>query len=82
MAMLPSDCSQIEQFAHIKRIPHLDFDERKKIVTKLKYVDNVVPQDSLDHTYNLKKYKPDFVVHGDDWKTGILKKTKPSNKNF
>ena len=26
------------------------------------------------HTYNLKKYKPDFVVHGDDWKTGILKK--------
>ena len=33
-----------------KRIPHLDFDERKKIVYKLKYVDSVVPQDSLDHS--------------------------------
>ncbi len=59
-----------------KRIPHLDFEQRKKIVSKLKYVDDIVPQNSLDHTYNLKQYKPDFVVHGDDWKKGILKNTR------
>ena len=67
MVTLPLDCSQIKQFALIKEF-RIWILMKEKNCNKLKYVDNVVPQDSLDHTYNLKKYKPDFVVHGDDWK--------------
>ena len=42
-------------------------------IKNIKYVKRVVPQESIDHTDNLKKYKPDILVHGDDWKKGPLK---------
>lgn len=56
-----------------KKPPILDFKERLNIAKNLKAVDNVIPQESLDYTKNLKLLKPDFVVHGDDWKKGIQK---------
>jgi glycerol-3-phosphate cytidylyltransferase-like family protein len=28
-------------------------------------------QNSLDYTENLRKIKPDYVVHGDDWREGV-----------
>ena len=31
----------------------------------------MVEQDKLSYRDNLEKYKPDFVVHGDDWKSGF-----------
>ena len=65
-----------EAISQYKRIPHLDFNRRKKVVSSLRYVDKIVMQRSLDHTENLLKYKPDIVVHGDDWKKGILNKTR------
>ena len=36
-------------------------------------VKNVIPQHTLDYTENLEKLRPDFVVHGDDWKHGVQK---------
>ena len=33
----------------------------------------VIPQNSLDYIPNLKKIKPNYVVHGDDWKSGVQK---------
>ena len=33
----------------------------------------VVPQTTHDYVENLKIYKPDYVVHGDDWRIGIQK---------
>jgi len=62
--------------ASYKRLPYLDYSQRKIIIQNIKGVDEVVPQDKLDYTENLQKYKPDFVVHGDDWKTGIQKNTR------
>jgi len=62
--------------ASYKRLPFLDYSQRKMIVQEIKGVDVVVPQDALDYTENLRKYKPDYVVHGDDWKTGIQKNTR------
>lgn len=59
-----------------KRLPYLDYDQRKTIIEQIKGVEEVVPQDTLDYTNNLKKIKPDFVVHGDDWKIGIQQKTR------
>ncbi len=62
--------------ASYKRIPFLNYEQRKIIVENIKGVNEVVPQSTLDYTDNLRKYKPDFVVHGDDWKTGIQKQTR------
>jgi len=62
--------------ASYKRLPFMTYEQRKNIIENLKYVDSVVPQETLDYTENLRKIKPDFVVHGDDWKTGIQAKTR------
>ena len=62
--------------ASYKRLPYMTFEQRKTIVENLKGVDEVLPQDTLDYVPNLKKIKPDFVVHGDDWKTGVQKETR------
>lgn len=57
-----------------KRLPHFTFKKRKFILENIKYVSKVVPQETLDYSDNLKKIKPDYVIHGDDWKFGIQKK--------
>ena len=44
---------------------------RSKTVESIKGVQDVISQDTLDYTQNLLKVRPDYVVHGDDWKTGI-----------
>ncbi len=59
--------------ASYKRLPFLTFEQRKIIVENIKGVENLIPQETLDYVPNLKKIKPDFVVHGDDWKVGIQK---------
>ena len=65
-----------EAIASYKNIPYLDFDKRKIVVENIKYVGKVIPQKSLDYVDNLKLIKPNYVVHGDDWKTGVQKKTR------
>tara|TARA_S200000501_G_C20808804_1_gene737436 strand:- start:257 stop:1564 length:1308 start_codon:yes stop_codon:yes gene_type:complete len=55
-----------------KRVPMLTFEHRKKIVESLKNVSNVVIQDEWDYSKNLIKYKPDYMIHGDDWLSGPL----------
>ena len=52
-------------------MPILDFEVRKRIFESLKSVSRVVRQDTLSLCKNLRELKPDYVVHGDDWKTGI-----------
>ena len=62
--------------ASYKSIPYLDYNSRKIIVENIKYVDQVIPQETLDYEPNLNLIKPDFVVHGDDWKKGIQQQTR------
>ncbi|MBS3127844.1 phosphoenolpyruvate mutase [Candidatus Woesearchaeota archaeon] len=62
-----------EAIASYKRLPLLSYLQRKKIIENIKGVKNVVPQETLDYVPNLRKLKPDYVVHGTDWKTGIQK---------
>jgi len=57
--------------ASYKRLPFLPYEIRSKTVENIKGVQAVISQDTLDYTYNLLKLKPDYVVHGDDWKTGV-----------
>lgn len=62
--------------AGYKRLPYLNYEQRKIIIENIKGVENVVPQETLDYVPNLKKIRPDYVVHGDDWKTGVQKNTR------
>lgn len=50
-----------------KRSPIIPFEERMELVASLKCVDEVVQQDSVDATENLKRIKPDIFTHADDW---------------
>ncbi len=62
--------------ASYKRLPFLSYEQRKTIVENIKGVENVVPQETLDYVPNLQKLRPDFVVHGDDWRSGVQQKTR------
>ena len=65
-----------EAIASYKNIPYLDFNKRKVVVENIKYVSRVIPQNTLDYVENLNLIKPNYVVHGDDWKNGVQKKTR------
>ena len=65
-----------EAISSYKNIPHLNFERRKIVVQNIKYVKKVIPQSTLSYVPNLKKLKPDYVVHGDDWKKGVQKQTR------
>ena len=62
--------------ASYKRLPYMDYEQRAAVVAQLKGVARVVPQPTLDYIPNLRKYKPDFVVHGTDWREGVQAKTR------
>lgn len=54
-----------------KRYPLLSYAERAEIIGNLRNVSQVVEQDSLSYAANIRRLKPDYVVHGDDWQTGV-----------
>lgn len=62
--------------ASYKRLPYMNYEQRAMVVAELKGVTSVVPQETLDYIPNLKKLKPDFVVHGTDWRSGVQAKTR------
>ena len=65
-----------EAIASYKNLPYLDFKKRKIVLENIRYVKKVLPQNTLDYVENLNLLKPDFVVHGDDWKIGVQKETR------
>ena len=65
-----------EAIVSYKNIPYLDFNRRKIILQNIKFVKKVIPQETLDYVKNLNIIKPHYVVHGDDWKFGVQKKTR------
>ncbi len=50
-----------------KRIPLLNFDQRKKILENITGISNVVSQNEYEYEKNILKLKPNYFVHGDDW---------------
>jgi phosphoenolpyruvate mutase len=65
-----------QAIASYKRLPALTYEQRKVIVENIKGVSEVVPQTTLDYVPNLRKIRPDYVVHGDDWRTGVQRETR------
>lgn len=62
--------------ASYKRLPHMTFEQRKQVVESLKGVARVIPQETLDYVPNLRMLRPNYVVHGDDWKEGVQRETR------
>lgn len=53
-----------------KRLPYLTYEQRETVVRSIHGVVDVVPQDDWSYVPNLVKYKPDYIIHGDDWLEG------------
>jgi phosphoenolpyruvate phosphomutase / 2-hydroxyethylphosphonate cytidylyltransferase len=62
--------------ATYRRLPYMSFEHRKIVVENIAGVSKVVVQETLDYTDNLRALKPDYVIHGDDWNTGVQKSTR------
>ena len=60
-----------EVVASYKRFPLLTYEERVKVISNIKGVAKVIPQDTLSYRKNLELLKPDYLVHGDNWKEGF-----------
>jgi len=56
----------VEKYKHKKVI--IPFEERMEIVKAIKYVDEVIPQTSMDKFEAWQKIKFDRLFHGNDWK--------------
>ena len=50
-----------------KRLPLLNYTQRKKILENISGISKVIPQNEWEYSKNILKLKPDFMVHGDDW---------------
>lgn len=53
-----------------KRLPYLTYEQRETVVRSIHGVADVVPQDDWSYVPNLVKFKPDYIIHGDDWLEG------------
>ena len=62
--------------ASYKPLPFLAYEQRKAVIEQIKGVVEVIPQETLDYVPNLRRLKPDYVVHGDDWKHGVQSETR------
>lgn len=61
-----------EAAVQFDRFPTLSFEERVQLVKDIDYVDEVVVQNEVSYETILKELKPDYVMHGDNWKDGPL----------
>jgi len=62
--------------ASYKRLPFMTYEQRLEIVENIKGVSRVIAQETLDYVPNLESLRPDYVLHGDDWKEGVQQQTR------
>ena len=62
-----------EAVASYKRFPLMPFEERKSVFENISGVHAVIEQKELSYAQVIRTLKPDYVVHGDDWKDGFQK---------
>lgn len=56
----------VKSYKH--KTPIIPFEERLAIINSIKYVDQVVPQTSMDKFAAWEQLRFDVIFHGDDWK--------------
>lgn len=62
--------------ASYKRLPYMNYTQRKAVLESIAFIDEIIPQDTLSYEANIRTLKPAFVIHGDDWKSGAQVKTR------
>ncbi len=62
--------------AGYQRLPYMPFEQRKVVMENIVGVKHVIAQQTLDYVPNLLVIKPDYVLHRDDWSTGVLRETR------
>lgn len=62
-----------EAISQIEQAPFLSYNQRKAVLENLNLVDEIVPQITPSYKENILKIKPNYIVHGDDWKSGYLR---------
>ena len=55
------------------RFPTVSFQERWDMVKAIKEVSNIVVQEDVMYDKVIEELKPDYVIHGDNWKDGYMK---------
>lgn len=71
-----------EAIASYKRVPYMTYEQRKSVVENIKGVHEVVPQRTKDYEENLRALRPDFMVHGKDWREGPLAEVRQKAVNI
>lgn len=61
-----------EAIASMEEAPFLNYEQRKVVLENLDLIDEIVEQKSASYKENLLAIKPDYVVHGDDWRSGYM----------
>ena len=59
-----------EALIRYNRFPTLSLDKRMQLYKEIDGVDEVIVQDDMLYDDVISKLKPDYVVHGDNWKVG------------
>ena len=60
----------VKDYKH--KTPVIPFEERIQIVEAIRYVDEVVPQTSMDKFAAWERLHFDAIFHGDDWKGSAM----------
>ena len=60
-----------EAMVKFDRFPTIPLEERIRQIEQIREVDKVIIQNTVSYKENLIKYKPNYVIHGDNWKYNI-----------
>lgn len=62
-----------EAMVRYDRFPLISFEERKKLLEDIPEISKVVVQTEILYERILEEIKPDYVIHGDDWRQGAMR---------
>ena len=62
-----------EAMVKFDRFPTISFEERMKLVEGIPGVSRVIRQEDVMYDTIIEQLRPDYVVHGDNWRSGPMK---------
>lgn len=62
-----------EAMVKFDRFPTISFEERMEMIRNIDGVSKVIKQDTIMYDGVIAEIKPDYVIHGDNWKSGPTK---------